>query len=57
MLNVILEYHVTGPHALTHQVSAFIYTRENLCFQKNALICNKAYTTILSKEKMYNPRR
>ena len=25
MLNVILEYHVTGPHALTHQVSAFIY--------------------------------
>ena len=26
MLNAILECHVAGPHALSHEVSAFIYT-------------------------------
>ena len=25
MLNVILECHVIGPHALSHEVSAYIY--------------------------------
>ena len=25
MLNAILECHVAGPHALLHEVSAFIY--------------------------------
>ena len=25
MLNAILKCHVTGPHALSHEISAFIY--------------------------------